>query len=104
MVLLVPATSPAFLDVNIFQLDFVLVVTHLFSVTSEMLRRYTRPFSVQHFSKLSLKANNIEFCLRPVSYSIFKIVLRGWGYLSIGEREDFAGRGIFMWRWESEEE
>ena len=104
MVLLVPLTSPIFLDINIFQLDFALVVTHLFSVTSTMLQRYIRPFSVQHFSNLSLKANTIEFCLCPISYSIFKIALRGWGYLPIGEMGNFAGRGTFMCWWKSEEE
>ena len=39
-----------------------------------------------------------------MSYSILKIALRGWGYLPIGEIENFDGREIFMWWWESEEE
>ena len=78
--------------------------THLFSVTSAMLHRYTRPFSVQHFSNLSLKDNTIEFCSCPISYSIFKIALRGRGYQPIGETGNVAWRWIFMRWWESEEE
>ena len=65
--------------------------THLFSVTSAILHRYTRPFSVQHFSNWSLKA-------------IFKIAFRGWGYLPIGEMGNLTGRGIFMLWWESVDE
>ena len=45
-----------------------------------MLDRYTRPFSVQHFSNLSLKGNTIEFRSCPICYSTLKIALMGWGY------------------------
>ena len=77
------------------------LVTHLFSVTSAMLHRYFWPFSVQHFSNLSLKGNTIEFCSCPISYSVLKIALKDWEYLPIEEMENFAWSGFFMWWWES---
>ena len=91
------------LDINVFLPGFALEI-HLFSVTSAMLHRYTQSFSVQYFSNLGLKGNTIEFCSCPISYSFFKIALRYWGYLLIREMGNFAGRGIFIWWWEPEEE
>ena len=103
MVLLVPVTSPVLLDINIFLPGFALV-TRLVSVTSEMLHRYTQPFSVQLFSNLSLKGSTTAFCSCPIPYSVFEIALRVAGYLPIGEIENFDAKGIFMWLWETEEE
>ena len=91
------------LDINVFLPGFALVI-HLFSVTPAMLHRYTRSFPVQHFFNLNLKGNTTEFCSCPISYRIFRIALRHWGYLPIGEMGNFAGREIFLWWWESEEE
>ena len=97
------ATVLNFITTNVSLSGFALV-THLCSVTSAMLHRYFWPFSVQHFSNLSLKGNTIEFCSCPISYSVLKIALRNWEYLPIEEIENFAWKGFFMWWWESGEQ
>ena len=83
------------LDINVFLPGFALVI-HLFSVTPAMLHRYTRSFPVQHFFNLNLKGNTTEFCSCPISYRIFRIALRHWGYLPIGEMGKFCWEGNFF--------